>query len=72
MSGIKLMGLDFGSTTSSALVAHAQIARHCVTGRMELREIAEHFRSEAVFTPNLISHNNSQINSLAALEPIKE
>lgn len=46
-----LLGLDFGSTTSHALVASARIVRNCVTGRMELGEAAPFYRSEPVFTP---------------------
>jgi ethanolamine utilization protein EutA len=48
-----LLGLDFGSTTSHALVASARILRNCVTGRMELGEAAAVYRSEPVFTPFL-------------------
>lgn len=46
-----LLGLDFGSTTSHALVASARIMRNCVTGRMELGEADAFYRSEPVFTP---------------------
>lgn len=48
-----LLGLDFGSTTSHALVASARIVRNCVTGRMELGEAVALYRSEPVFTPFL-------------------
>lgn len=47
---VYLLGLDFGSTTSSALVASAQISRSA-TGRMAFSEICIIFRSEPVFTP---------------------
>lgn len=52
MSGeVQLLGLDFGTTTSSAVVATATLTRSAVTGRMELSGIRECFRSEMVFTP---------------------
>ncbi|HVK64452.1 MAG TPA: ethanolamine ammonia-lyase reactivating factor EutA [Polyangium sp.] len=52
MSGtVSLLGLDFGSTTSSAMVASATMVRHCVTGRMELSRLTEEYRSVPVFTP---------------------
>ena len=50
---IRLLGLDFGSTTSSALVAEAKVVSNCVTGHMELGDIRIIFRSEVVFTPFL-------------------
>jgi ethanolamine utilization protein EutA len=46
-----LVGLDFGTTTSSALVAEAAVRRNVVTGRMELAVIRETHRSPLVFTP---------------------
>lgn len=55
---IRLLGLDFGSTTSSALVAEAKVVANCVTGHMELGDIRMIFRSEVVFTPFL----NDQID----------
>ena len=48
---VLLLGLDFGSTTSSALIAQASISSHCVTGRMALQEPVLLFRGEPVFTP---------------------
>ncbi len=47
---VYLLGLDFGSTTSSALVASTKISRS-VTGRMQFSEITIIYKSEAVFTP---------------------
>jgi len=47
---VYLLGLDFGSTTSSALVASAQISRSA-TGRMQFSEINIIFRSQPEFTP---------------------
>src|ERR1700719_217120 len=49
---VKLIGLDFGTTTSSAVIATAQL-RRTATGRMELDSPEEVFRSEMVFTPLL-------------------
>ena len=47
---VKLVGLDFGTTTSSAVVALATL-RHSATGRVALNALEETFRSEMVFTP---------------------
>ncbi|MFO0864656.1 MAG: ethanolamine ammonia-lyase reactivating factor EutA [Gemmataceae bacterium] len=49
---VRLVGLDFGTTTSSAVVALASLQR-TATGRMELEGIQEQFRSEMEFTPLL-------------------
>jgi ethanolamine utilization protein EutA len=46
-----LLGLDFGSTTSSALVASANITACSTTGRMGFTDISICYRSESVFTP---------------------
>jgi ethanolamine utilization protein EutA len=46
-----LVGLDFGTTTTSALVAEGLVRRNVVTGRMELTVARETFRSPLVFTP---------------------
>jgi ethanolamine utilization protein EutA len=51
LDAVKLIGLDFGTTTSSALVASARMTRSAVSGRVELAEIRECFRSEMIFTP---------------------
>src|SRR5947209_4249589 len=52
MSGhVTLVGLDFGTTTSSAVVATAALLRNAVTGRTELSDVQERFRSPMVFTP---------------------
>ncbi len=48
---VKLIGLDFGTTTSSAVIAAARIARNSVTGRMELSQVEECHRPAIVFTP---------------------
>lgn len=51
-----LLGLDFGSTTSSALVTSAKVARCSSTGHMQLDDIQVIYKSEPVFTP-LINQN---------------
>jgi ethanolamine utilization protein EutA (predicted chaperonin) len=48
---VKLLGLDFGSTTSSALVAEASVTSNCITGRMEFGAPQVVFKSTPVFTP---------------------
>jgi ethanolamine utilization protein EutA len=48
---VKLIGLDFGTTTSSAVVAAARLVRGAVSGRVELDQVQECYRSEMVFTP---------------------
>ncbi|WP_025129320.1 ethanolamine ammonia-lyase reactivating factor EutA [Pseudomonas sp. PH1b] len=48
---VLLLGLDFGSTTSSALIAQASLSSHCITGRMALNEPRVLFRGDPVFTP---------------------
>ncbi len=46
-----LLGLDFGSTTSSALIANAKVARSSETGHMQLDDVQVIYKSEPVFTP---------------------
>ena len=46
-----LLGLDFGSTTSSALIASAKVARSCATGHMQLDDVQVIYKSKPVFTP---------------------
>jgi ethanolamine utilization protein EutA len=48
---VQLVGLDFGTTTSSAVVATARLRRNAVTGRTELDEVHERYRSTKVLTP---------------------
>lgn len=50
-TAVHLIGLDFGSTTSSALVARARVGHRGVTGRMELESPEIVYRPEPVFTP---------------------
>ncbi len=51
MKTVRLIGLDFGTTTSSGLFASARLSDNAVTGKRELTDIQESFRSEVVFTP---------------------
>src|SRR5207253_9421724 len=51
MSTVKLIGLDFGTTTSSAVIASAELMRNAVTGRRQVSRLHECYRSEMVFTP---------------------
>jgi ethanolamine utilization protein EutA len=48
---VTLVGLDFGTTTSSAAIASGKLTHNTVTRRMELRNIEPRFYSEQVFTP---------------------
>jgi ethanolamine utilization protein EutA len=48
---MKLVGLDFGTTTSSAVVAATSFTRSSGTGKLELGPINDCFQSEKVFTP---------------------
>ncbi len=48
---VLLLGLDFGSTTSSALIARSSIITNSLTGNTELGDIRIVFRSEIAFTP---------------------
>jgi len=48
---VQLVGFDVGTTTSSALVATAQLVENSVSGRFELTGARERFRSELIFTP---------------------
>ena len=48
---VTMIGLDFGSTTSSAMVATARVDRRAVTGRMGFGVPRVVYRSDPVFTP---------------------
>lgn len=63
---VTLIGLDFGTTTSSAVVATARLARRAATGRTELTQIRERYRSEMVFTP-LDAHSRIDERQVEAL-----
>jgi len=51
MSTVRLVGLDVGTTTSGCVIASANLTHNAVSGRRELTEIREDFRSDLVFTP---------------------
>jgi ethanolamine utilization protein EutA len=51
MKNVRLVGLDFGTTTSSCVVASAALLHNTVSGRRELTDIREAYRSDLVFTP---------------------
>jgi len=48
---VTLIGLDFGSTTSSAMVATANVGLSCASGKMSFGPPTIIYRSEPVFTP---------------------
>lgn len=50
---VTLVGLDFGTTTSSAVVADADVVTSAGTGRTEFGSLAVRFRSDLRFTPLL-------------------
>lgn len=50
-TAVHLIGLDFGSTTSSALIARARVGHHGVTGRVALETPEIVYRPDPVFTP---------------------
>ena len=58
-----LLGLDFGSTTSSALLASAKIASSATSGRMQLDDVSIIYKSEPVFTPFNIQNNKQSIDT---------
>src|SRR5438046_10361020 len=51
MDQLLLIGLDFGSTTSSAIISQARVLRNCSTGRFELGRRSVVYRSMLTFTP---------------------
>jgi ethanolamine utilization protein EutA len=51
VTSVRLVGLDFGTTTSRCVAATARLSRNTVTGRQELSDIREVFRSPVVLTP---------------------
>jgi ethanolamine utilization protein EutA len=60
---VVLLGLDFGSTTSSALVASAKVARSSATGHMQLNDVQVLYQSEAVFTPFTYQSSSQNIDT---------
>ncbi|MEN8211607.1 MAG: ethanolamine ammonia-lyase reactivating factor EutA [Thermodesulfobacteriota bacterium] len=55
---VAMIGLDFGSTTSSAMVALARVAQNSITGRMQFENFRVVYRCNPVFTP----FSNTKIN----------
>lgn len=53
---VSLVGLDFGTTTSSAVVASAEVVCNSVTGRRELGRVRQEYQAEPVFTPLVDDH----------------
>jgi ethanolamine utilization protein EutA len=51
VSFVTLIGLDFGTTTSSAVAARAKLIHNSVTRRTELTGVVESFRSPMSLTP---------------------
>lgn len=60
---VQLVGLDLGTTTSSAIVAEARLCKNAVTGRSDLADVRTRFRSELAFTP---LHEDDRIDESAA------
>jgi ethanolamine utilization protein EutA len=48
---VTLIGLDFGTTTSCAVVASARVACNSLTGRIELSDVRQQYQSGQIFTP---------------------
>jgi ethanolamine utilization protein EutA len=48
---VRLVALDFGTTTSRCVTATARLSRNAVTGRHELSDVRESFRSPVLITP---------------------
>ena len=48
---VKMIGMDFGSTTSSAMVAVAGVGLNSITGRMAFSDPEVVYRSQVEFTP---------------------
>jgi len=60
-SSVQLLGLDFGSTTSSMMLANSEICRHSISGRMTFSEPRIMAKTEPVLTP----FNNSKLDTQA-------
>jgi ethanolamine utilization protein EutA len=61
---VQLIGLDFGTTTSSAVVAAARLTR-AATGRVELDQVRERYHSPMIFTP-LDAHDRLDMPQMEA------
>jgi ethanolamine utilization protein EutA len=70
-SRVKLLGLDFGTTTSSAVVASAELVHNTVTGRTDLGDVCELYRSDMVFTP-MQAEGERDLLDMAAIESLLE
>ena len=64
-SEVILVGLDVGTTTSSAVVAVAQLTQRALCARWEITNIHERYRSEMEFTP--LDGDQLDVGALAAL-----
>jgi ethanolamine utilization protein EutA len=51
VTDVRLVGLDFGTTTSRCVAATARLSRNVISGRHELSDVREVFRSPIVLTP---------------------
>lgn len=67
-SRVRLLGLDFGSTTSSVLLAEVGVGRHSVSGRMGFEAPRILYRSEQVFTP-FCGERLDEVRLAALLDP---
>ncbi len=65
MDTVQLLGLDFGTTTCSAMIAAAQLRRNSVNGRVEITQLSECYRSAIEFTP--IHHDLLDLGQLEHL-----
>lgn len=63
---IRLLGLDFGSTTSSMMVVQVSLGRHSVNGRMSYTNPTLVYRSPPCFTP----FRNQQIDTEILLQQL--
>src|SRR5689334_9148111 len=61
MDQLLLIGLDFGSTTSSAIISQAEEFRDGATGRVELGRRRVVYRSRLIFTPFADNRIDEQI-----------
>jgi len=79
VTDVRLVGLDFGTTTSRCVAAKARLSRNVISGRHELSDVREVFRSPIVITPfthaglderQLEQHLDEWLAAAAADEPI--
>lgn len=67
MSQVTLVGLDFGTTTCGAVIASARLAPNSVSGRVDVTDVRETFRSPLEFTP-LVEADDGPRLDLARME----